>query len=106
MKYVVRAEDEATKNRKANKNDIVTGYMTSMVDKKYCPVRSFIMYTEALHPTSEISGKLLSSTHFLLMIKRFDMVPAMLGTILLIASCQLNWPKVVDSHKKVTPTIA
>jgi uncharacterized protein (DUF927 family) len=48
MKYVRRAEDEATKNHKANKNDIVTGYMSSMVDKKYCPVRSFIMYTEAL----------------------------------------------------------
>jgi hypothetical protein len=46
MKYVVRAEDEATKNHKANENDIVTDYMPSMVDKKYCPVR-------ALHPSSE-----------------------------------------------------
>jgi hypothetical protein len=53
MKYVIRAEDEATKNHKANENYIVTGYMPSMVDKKYCPVRSFTMYTEALHPNSE-----------------------------------------------------
>ncbi|CAB4044441.1 threonine dehydratase biosynthetic, chloroplastic, partial [Paramuricea clavata] len=53
MKYVIRAEDEATKNHKANENDIVSGRMPSMVDKKYCPVRSFIMYTVALHPTSE-----------------------------------------------------
>jgi hypothetical protein len=53
MKCVIRAEDEATKNHKANENDIVTGYMPSMVDKKYFPVRSFIMHTEVLHPTSE-----------------------------------------------------
>ena len=52
MKYVIRAEDEATKNHKANENDIITGYMPSMVDKKYCTVGSSIMYTEALDPTS------------------------------------------------------
>jgi hypothetical protein len=46
MKYVLGAEDEATKNHKANENDIVTGYMPSMVDNKYCPVRSFIIYTQ------------------------------------------------------------
>ena len=53
MKYVLRAEDKATKNHKSNENDSVTGYMPSMADEKYCPVRSFVMYTEALHPTSE-----------------------------------------------------
>ena len=64
IKYVIRAEYEATKNHKANENDIVTGYMPSMVDKKYCPVRSFIMYTEALHPTSESLWQTLKSNLF------------------------------------------
>lgn len=37
MKYVTIAEDEVTKNCNII---IVTGYMPSMVDKKYRPVRS------------------------------------------------------------------
>jgi hypothetical protein len=105
MKYVIRAEDEATKNHKANKNDIVTGTSPpwlirniALYEASLCIQKPFILLLKN-------SGKLLSSTYFLLMVKRFGMIPAMLATILLIAPCQ-NWPKVVDSHKKVTPTIA
>lgn len=53
MQYVVKVEDEATKNHKQNERNIVTGYMPAINDAKYCPVRSFIKYTQALHPDSE-----------------------------------------------------
>ncbi|CAB4026991.1 threonine dehydratase biosynthetic, chloroplastic [Paramuricea clavata] len=42
MQYVVKVEDEATKNHKQNEHDIVTGYMPAINDDKYCPVKSFI----------------------------------------------------------------
>ena len=51
MQYVVKCEDEATKNHKKNEHDIVSGYMPS-IDNKYCPVKSFIKYTQSLHPES------------------------------------------------------
>ena len=52
VQYVVKCEDEATKNHKKNEHDIVSGYMPS-IDNKYCPVKSFIKYTQSLHPESD-----------------------------------------------------
>ncbi|CAB4018928.1 Hypothetical predicted protein [Paramuricea clavata] len=37
MQFVVKVEDEATKNHKQNEHDIVTGYMPAINDDKYCP---------------------------------------------------------------------
>ena len=43
-----------TKTTFAVKVDEKTGMKYVIrADEKYCPVRSFVMYTEALHPTSE-----------------------------------------------------
>ncbi|CAB3989796.1 Hypothetical predicted protein [Paramuricea clavata] len=53
MQYVVKVEDETTKNHKQNEHDIVTGYMPAINDDKYCPVKSFINYTQAHPPDSE-----------------------------------------------------
>ena len=50
--FVIKTKDELTKNHK-NIEEIVSGLMSENKDDKMCPVRSFRMYVDHLHPDNE-----------------------------------------------------
>ena len=50
--YICKVKDELTKNHKTMGN-IVTGYMPENPTDCLCPIRSWVLYTEKLHPDNE-----------------------------------------------------
>ena len=48
--YVMKVEDEATKNHRETDQPIETNYIPENKTDKMCPVRSFRMYIQHLHP--------------------------------------------------------
>ena len=53
VRYVTKAIDEETKNHKETDQDIISGFMPENKDSKYCPVKSYLRYLNALSPRSE-----------------------------------------------------
>lgn len=50
LKYMIKQEDELTKNHNETSKDLVTAMMPEMPENPLCPVRSFQMYLSKLHP--------------------------------------------------------
>ena len=53
IRYVTKVKDEETKNHKETDEDIVCGFMPEIKDSKYCPVKSYLKYLNALSPKSD-----------------------------------------------------
>ena len=52
LRYIIKVKDEETKNHKETDQDIISGFMAEKKESKYCPVTSFLRYTNALSPKS------------------------------------------------------
>ena len=56
ISFLLKAEDERTKNHSETNSEIITGFIPSIIDPstgrphKMCPIRSYTNYTEALNP--------------------------------------------------------
>ena len=53
VKYISRAQDEATKNHKETDQDIIFGFMPEIKGDKMCPVASYLKYFNALSAKSD-----------------------------------------------------
>ena len=63
-RYVVKVKDEQTKNHKMTDEPITSAFMPEMKGDKYCPVRSFLQYIEALSLKSTSLWKTAKFTAF------------------------------------------
>ncbi|CAC5388975.1 unnamed protein product [Mytilus coruscus] len=50
MRYIKKILDELTKNHRGNDKEITRGVMSEATGSVYCPVESFIKYTDKMHP--------------------------------------------------------
>ncbi|CAG2223465.1 unnamed protein product [Mytilus edulis] len=50
MRYIEKILDELTKNHRGNDKETTSGVMPEATGSMYCPVDSFIKYTDKLHP--------------------------------------------------------
>ncbi|XP_063404526.1 uncharacterized protein LOC134687991 [Mytilus trossulus] len=50
MRYIEKILDELTKNHRGNDKETTSGVMPEATGSMYCPVDSFIRYTDKLHP--------------------------------------------------------
>ena len=53
LRYIVKVKDEETKKHKTCDEAITSAFMPEIKDDKYCPVRSFVKYFDALSPKSD-----------------------------------------------------
>ncbi len=50
LHYLVKQQDEMTKNHSETSNQLVTGTMTETPDHPLCPIKSYLKYVVHLHP--------------------------------------------------------
>ena len=64
LTYIVKAEDEETKNHKEIDGSIITAFMPEIPNSKMCPVQSFLTYLYSLSPESEYLWQTPKFTEF------------------------------------------
>ena len=62
LEYVVKVEEEATKNHRETNQNIQTCFMPANPGDRYCPVISYRMYLSHLHPDNHTCGRLQTAT--------------------------------------------
>ena len=50
LRFIEKVKDEVSKNHQADRTNIITACMPESPDNKYCPVTSFVKYTDHLSP--------------------------------------------------------
>ncbi|KAK3084776.1 hypothetical protein FSP39_018694 [Pinctada imbricata] len=53
LQYITKSADELTKNHRGNDKENTTGSMPEIPDSPYCPVTSFLKYSQKLHPACD-----------------------------------------------------
>ena len=64
LTYIIKVKDEETKNHKTANEPIMSAFMPEIPGDKYCPVASYLKYTNALSPKSESLWQTLKFTEF------------------------------------------